>query len=79
MKKNLDSLEYWDAFGRGLPVEKPFPKEAADYVVSLHIKIDKLEKEKKDALFHEKIAKQQFSQFCLEVSNLAMKHERSLN
>lgn len=79
MKKDLTSSEYWYDFGRMLPVEKPTPKEAADYVCSLHVKIDALKKELAQAENKRKIAIQQFKQFALEVSNLAHKHQSTVD
>ena len=74
MKKDLTNLGYWDAFGRMLPVEKPTPKEAADYVIKLHGEIDNLKRELLEVEKKRKLAIQQFQQFTLEVANLANKH-----
>lgn len=74
VKKDFTSGAYWDAFGRMLPVEKPTPKEAADYVTKLHVEIDNLKRELLEAEKKRKLAIQQFQQFALEVSNLANKH-----
>lgn len=79
MKKDLTSSEYWYDFGRMMPVEKPTPKEAADYVISLHVQIDKLKQEVQEANHKRKLAIQQFEQFALEVSNLAHKHRSTVD
>ena len=78
MKKDLNNVEYWDRFGRGILLDKPTPKEAADKIIELIVENDRLKKEISDKDSKLKIAAQQFSTFAMEVANtvnkMAAKH-----
>lgn len=78
MKKDFNSGAYWDRFGRGLlnPEDRPETHEAADFIISLFVRLEKSAQEVAAAKKAEKIAKQQFSVFVMEVSNVARKYEQ---
>jgi hypothetical protein len=69
MKKDLNSVEYWDHFGRGILLDRPNPKEAAEKVISLLVENARLKREIAEKDSKLKIAAQQFSVFAMEVAN----------
>lgn len=75
MKKDLTSSEYWHYFGQRQlkPDELPLPKEAADYVMGLHVKMADKDREISELKNQLKIKDQKFDLFALEVTNLATK------
>lgn len=75
MKKNLDDPKFWDAFGRGLPVEMPTPAETSEHVFKLLARVKAAEEDATQARHEAKCAKQQFGIFLMEVGNVARKYE----
>lgn len=80
MKKNLNSIEFWDAFGRSLVLDRsqwPTPKEASEIVLNLMAQVAAKDKEIEGLKHEMKCQDQQFDTFILEVGNVANKYRRN--
>ncbi len=74
-KAKFQDGSYWDRFANmqlGVD-ERPTPKEAADFILSMMSEVEKMKKEVHAANQEAKCAHQEFRNFALEVSNLADK------